>query len=315
MDFIYDNTGKPYAMWYGGDIYYYVLNLQGDVISIVTRWGESYGSYTYDAWGNIIAQSGWLAGINPIRYRGYYYDSETGLYYLQSRYYDPQVKRFINADDAQVSLVSDSFLSKNAFAYCNNCPTIAADQNGQWLNVVIGAVVGGVAGLINQATSDLIASAASGTNSTSNWETYVGAVLGGAVGGAILGATGKPKVANVVSSVVTTGAGLALEKMFGGKKISVSEIIINSAAEGAISIGMGEIGKIKSITKGRNCWDAVYKAGLTKLGKGTAKRMSAKVVLKGLGASTIGSWASNLYSGEKQALYNTFGSRLKGLLR
>ena len=67
MDFIYDNNGKPYALKYDGTTYYYVLNLQGDVISIITHWGEAYGSYTYDAWGNIISQSGWLAGINPIR--------------------------------------------------------------------------------------------------------------------------------------------------------------------------------------------------------------------------------------------------------
>lgn len=74
MDFIYDNTGKPYALKYDGTIYYYVLNLQGDVISIIRHWGESYGSYTYDAWGNVIAQSGDIANLNPIRYRGYYYD-------------------------------------------------------------------------------------------------------------------------------------------------------------------------------------------------------------------------------------------------
>ena len=129
MDFIYDNTGKPYAMWYGGDIYYYVLNLQGDVISIVTRWGESYGSYTYDAWGNIIAQAGWLAAINPIRYRGYYYDSETGLYYLGSRYYDPQVGRFVNADC--FASTGQGFIACNMFCYCSNNPVMAIDPTGK----------------------------------------------------------------------------------------------------------------------------------------------------------------------------------------
>ena len=74
------------------------MRKNGDVISIITHWGESYGSYTYDAWGNVISQSGSIASLNPIRYRGYYYDAETGLYYLGSRYYDPAVKRFINAD-------------------------------------------------------------------------------------------------------------------------------------------------------------------------------------------------------------------------
>ena len=89
MDFIYDNTWKPYALKYDGTTYYYVLNLQGDVMSIITHWEQSYGSYTYDAWGNVLSVSGDIAYLNPIRYRGYYYDSETRLYYLGSRYYDP----------------------------------------------------------------------------------------------------------------------------------------------------------------------------------------------------------------------------------
>ena len=129
MDFVYDNTGKPYALKYDGTLYYYVLNLQGDVISIVTHWGESYGSYTYDAWGNVISQSGSIASINPIRYRGYYYDSETGLYYLGSRYYDPQVRRFVNADSTDPAL-SAGFLGANLFAYVQNCPTMYSDSIG-----------------------------------------------------------------------------------------------------------------------------------------------------------------------------------------
>ena len=128
MDFIYDNAGKPYALKYDGTTYYYVLNLQGDVISIITHWGESYGSYTYDAWGNVLSVSGDIAYLNPIRYRGYYYDSETRLYYLQSRYYDPQVKRFINADG--YTSVGQGFIGYNMFAYCGNNPIRFADLDG-----------------------------------------------------------------------------------------------------------------------------------------------------------------------------------------
>ena len=124
MDFVYDNTGKPYALKYDGTTYYYVLNLQGDVISIITHRGESYGSYTYDAWGNVISQSGSIASINPIRYRGYYYDSETGLYYLGSRYYDPQVRRFINNRTLQdISSLSSVRESLRALRI-ENCPQI-----------------------------------------------------------------------------------------------------------------------------------------------------------------------------------------------
>ena len=128
LDIIYDNTGKPYALNYDGTVYYYVLNLQGDVISIVSRWGSTEGRYTYDAWGNLLAVSGDIAYLNPIRYRGYYYDSETRLYYLGSRYYDPQVKRFVNADG--YTSVGQGYLGYNMFAYCKNSPINYCDSGG-----------------------------------------------------------------------------------------------------------------------------------------------------------------------------------------
>ena len=99
MDFIYDNNGKPYAFYYDGTLYYYITNLQGDVIRIIDTAGATICTYTYDAWGRLLNSStNQIFKANPIRYRGYYYDAESGLYYLGSRYYDPAVKRFINAD-------------------------------------------------------------------------------------------------------------------------------------------------------------------------------------------------------------------------
>ena len=102
LDFVYDESGKPFALKYSTDgatfdTYYYVLNLQGDVVKLIQANGHVVAHYTYDAWGNV-SSSGRLAEINPLRYRGYYYDNETGFYYLQSRYYDPANRRFINAD-------------------------------------------------------------------------------------------------------------------------------------------------------------------------------------------------------------------------
>lgn len=72
--------------------------------------------YEYDAWGKVISASGSLADINPLRYRGYYYDTEIGFYYLQSRYYDPVVCRFINAD--KYASTGATIVGYNAFAYC-----------------------------------------------------------------------------------------------------------------------------------------------------------------------------------------------------
>ena len=97
IDFFYDASGLPYAMKYNGTVYYYITNLQGDVMRIVDASQNIVTSYEYDPYGKVISAKGTLANINPLRYRGYVYDQETGFYYLQSRYYDPATGRFLNA--------------------------------------------------------------------------------------------------------------------------------------------------------------------------------------------------------------------------
>ena len=137
LDFIYDESGKPFALKYSTNgtsfqTYYYVLNLQGDVVKLIHYIPgfeyESVATYEYDAWGNIVSSSGRLAEINPLRYRGYYYDNETGFYYLQSRYYDPANRRFINADS--YASTGQGFVGTNMFAYCNNSPVFLVDSYG-----------------------------------------------------------------------------------------------------------------------------------------------------------------------------------------
>ena len=108
--------------------YYYILNLQGDVVKLIGTDGSIAASYTYDAWGNILLSSGTMAEKNPLRYRGYYYDSETGYYYLQSRYYDPATRRFLNADS--LASTGQGFVGTNMFAYCNNNPVMGYDPSG-----------------------------------------------------------------------------------------------------------------------------------------------------------------------------------------
>ena len=130
IDFVYDENNQPLAMKYNNTLYYYVLNAQGDVVRIVNSSRSVVASYTYDPWGKIISSSGTLADINPLRYRGYYYDSETGFYYLQSRYYDPEIGRFINAD-SYASTDATGLLSTNMFAYCENNPVMRVDPTGE----------------------------------------------------------------------------------------------------------------------------------------------------------------------------------------
>ena len=148
IDFVYDENNQPLAMKYNNTLYYYVLNAQGDVVRIVNSSRSVVASYTYDPWGKIISSSGTLADINPLRYRGYYYDSETGFYYLQSRYYDPEIGRFINAD-SYASTDATGLLSTNMFAYCENDPVNKSDPSGELFGTISGLIVGGLTGALS----------------------------------------------------------------------------------------------------------------------------------------------------------------------
>ena len=143
LDFIYDAAGRPTALTYNGATYYYITNIQGDIVGIVDTEGETVATYTYDAWGNPIgaANTSDIASLNPLRYRGYVYDTETGLYYLQNRYYNAEIGRFINADD-YVS-TNQGLLSQNGFTYCLNNPICYADSSGMFPWLVVGLIVVG----------------------------------------------------------------------------------------------------------------------------------------------------------------------------
>ncbi len=155
IDFVYDENNQPLAMKYNGTLYYYILNAQGDVIALADQNGNLIAKYSYDPWGKLLSvtPNGWLdeqnayylavAEANPLRYRGYYYDSETGFYYLQSRYYDPEIGRFINAD-SYASTDATGLLSTNMFAYCENDPVNGSDPNGEWVHILVGGALGAV---------------------------------------------------------------------------------------------------------------------------------------------------------------------------
>ena len=101
--------------------------------------------YTYDIWGKLVSITGTLADtvgtINPLRYRGYYYDTETQLYYLQSRYYSPDLMRFISQDDAELSNAQGEPLGSNLYVYCLNDPVMNNDFNGHFTIVIAGIAI------------------------------------------------------------------------------------------------------------------------------------------------------------------------------
>ena len=141
----YDADGNPSGVRYKNGStttdYYFVCNWRGDVIRIYDGAGAVIANYNYDAWGNVISvtdangaaitDSTHIANVNPLRYRGYYYDSETGFYYVSSRYYDPEVGRWINADNV-IAGVGGDLKGYNLFAYCFNNPVNMDDQAGNW---------------------------------------------------------------------------------------------------------------------------------------------------------------------------------------
>ena len=133
---------------------YYEKNLQGDIIGLLDARGAEIAAYTYDAWGKITSKT-YVEGneipyeLNHILYRGYYRDDETGFYYLQSRYYDAEVGRFINADDVNVlGMQFNSILKDNLYCYCESNPVNKSDDNGYIATWLVGAAVGAVAGYL-----------------------------------------------------------------------------------------------------------------------------------------------------------------------
>ncbi len=114
-----------------------MTNLQGDITKIIDENGSSIGTYAYDAWGKVTSISGTVAQANPLRYRGYYFDQETGFYHLGNRYYAPEIGRFVNADS--YASTGQGLLGHNMFVYCGNCPILRIDTYGEeWEPIGVG---------------------------------------------------------------------------------------------------------------------------------------------------------------------------------
>ena len=203
LEFVYDDGNQPFAMIYNdgstSTLYYYVLNAQGDVIALLNANGTLAASYNYGAWGNYSVHGAdgkkttdptFIGHINPLRYRGYYYDRETRLYYLQSRYYDFANCRFINADTYLST--GQGMLGHNMFTYCGNNPVNYCDSSGRFFFTLLGAAIGAAVGYIDAYIA--------------GEDPIKGAIAGG-VSGAIAGAGVD---AGVAITILTGGAGMGL---------------------------------------------------------------------------------------------------------
>ena len=250
--YIYDESGSPVAYKFRRasyaegeyDLYFYEKNLHGDVIGIYDETGTKVVEYIYNAWGEVTTkylttQSLTALYQNPFRYRGYYYDSITGFYYVSSRYYVPEIGRWLNADIPE-TLTADfeDFAQYNLFAYCFNNPVNMSDETGTWPSwakklaaaVAVVAVVATVAAIT-------VATAGAGTAAA---VIAVGAAKGAAIGmasGAAIGAaTGA--VNHRVSTGSWSGAGTAaLDGMGDGALSGAITGAVTGAVGSAVRVG------------------------------------------------------------------------------
>ena len=145
---LYDNENNVCGITYNNVPYYFIKNLQGDIIAILDKDAQTVARYSYDAWGVCTVTQDTsntdIANVNPFRYRGYYYDKEIGLYYLQSRYYDSGVGRFINGDTPDSIFAKTDTSAYNLYDYCDNTPTGSQDYSGFLASILINAAFAAV---------------------------------------------------------------------------------------------------------------------------------------------------------------------------
>ncbi len=201
--------------------YYYRKNIQGDVIAIHNASGTLVASYAYDAWGKCTILSGGnstdsIANINPFRYRSYYYDTETGLYYLETRYYDPEIGRFISADSIEY-LDPETIGGLNLFAYCNNNPVMYADPEGHFAvsALIIGALIGAAVGFAITLYKDYAddGEVFNGSISAADYvfNTAIGGLFGALTGGAASSTISIPMLSiNMLSTGIGTVAAVGI---------------------------------------------------------------------------------------------------------
>ena len=243
VTFMYDENGEAFGFNYNGNDYYYVRNAQSDVIFISNSDNTGVVMYQYDAWGNMTAcydtsDDGMLSIVNPYTYRGYYYEFETNTYFLKSRYYNPELCRFISSDDSDTLFYTpDDVTDKNLFAYCDNNPISRADTDGYLWNVIVGAMVGAGIEIASQIFTGK-------SLSTINWKKVGISALSGGLTAA---------VGPVAGCLISGATDLAMEMVDGNVKgvNDAVKVFAKGTARAVVCYGVGTaIGKVtKSLSK------------------------------------------------------------------
>ena len=280
MLYLYDETGAPFGLGYRNTSYeeglyeyfFFEKNLQGDVIAIYNAYGTRAATYNYDAWGNCTVTDlnyfleihSFIVQANPFRYRGYYYDTDTGLYYLQSRYYNPEWGRFISFDNVGVlSTTPEGLTDKNLYAYCDNNPIIRVDNGGEIWNILIGAGIGALVGATVSFANQLKEANNIDCLKTGEFWAHVGIAAGvGAISGG-LAASGAGLAAQVLVNAglgaVSAWADTAVEDKGNTSKGTYALKIAEGATMGAMAGFLG--GKGTASKHVRNSFYRVLKNG------------------------------------------------------
>ena len=234
VQFVYDTQGKPFMLRLNGKTdYFYLYNGLGDITGLVDSSNQVVVRYQYNSWGKVTSTQDTsgvsLATLNPFRYRKYVYDPETGLYCLGSRYYDPEVGRFVNADDTDVIFAKPQELyHKNLYVYCDNNPVVREDQGGNLWGLLATMAVGAVIGMAIQYANDVVTNIAEGKTGAdvfafrSTRVDYVAAAVSGA-----LAATAVGKVGQAIGNAAISGISYALNQENSGKRINPVDTVVN----------------------------------------------------------------------------------------
>ena len=230
IKFYYDGTGVC-GFNYNGTDYYYQKNIQGDILKIFNGNGTLYAEYSYDAWGKCTIKTNvsGIADINPFRYRGYYFDTETCLYYLNARYYDPEIGRFISADSISY-LEPETINGLNIYSYCKNNPVVNVDPSGEFALTTFGVLA--ILGIVSVAIvlgggAQLASNALAGETGSDLWRGVAGAALGAganALALCLIPLTGGASLAlsALIGATVQTGVD-TLETVIRGEEISLGQ--------------------------------------------------------------------------------------------
>ncbi len=283
----------------GTDTLYYQYNNHGDVVGVLDESGTLKNEYDYDAFGNAITEKETVK--NPYRYAGYYQDTESGLYYLRSRYYNPKTARFLTEDTASGKYTDP--LSLNKYTYCHNQPVTGYDPDGHALHIVVGAVLGGVIGGVMGGIS-------AAKNGGSVWRGALGGAVEGALVGGVGAATGglgigyamaagaaASAVGNVANQAISTGK-VDKNQVFASAVAGAAGTAGAKIVGGALKAGSQAVSKAASHVLGKAGNQAAMKAGGSVLSKTIASSISGGITGAAAGASAdLGMQATQIYLG------------------